>query len=79
MCKPIDVSSECCDFACRGGHGRTGTLVATMLGRLYGLPFSSAMRHTQAYHDTRLYPQGVRSPQTAVQRAQVRWQEHHHV
>jgi hypothetical protein len=56
---------------CRGGHGRTGTLVATMLGRLYGLPYSTALRYTQGYHDTRVYPQGVRSPQTAVQRAQV--------
>jgi hypothetical protein len=26
---------------CWGGHGRTGTLVATMLGRLYGLPYTS--------------------------------------
>ena len=55
----------------RGGHGRTGTLVAVMLGRLYDLPASTALRLTQAYHDTRVYPQGVRSPQTTVQRAQV--------
>lgn len=56
----------------RGGHGRTGTLVAVMLGRLYDLPASGALRLTQAYHDSRVYPQGVRSPQTTVQRAQVR-------
>lgn len=49
----------------------TGTLVATMLSRLYGLSYTLALRHTQAYHDSRVYPQGVRSPQTAVQRAQV--------
>lgn len=42
-----------------------------MLGRLYNLPYSTALRYTQGYHDTRMYPQGVRSPQTAVQRAQV--------
>jgi hypothetical protein len=49
----------------------TGTLVAVMLSRLYGLSYTHALRHTQAYHDSRVYPQGVRSPQTAVQRAQV--------
>ncbi|MEW5309729.1 MAG: hypothetical protein WDW38_001591 [Sanguina aurantia] len=57
---------------CWGGHGRTGTLVAVMLGRLYGLPYTTALRYTQAFHDARVYPQGVRSPQTPVQRAQVR-------
>lgn len=57
---------------CWGGHGRTGTLVAVLLGRLYGLPYTNALRYTQAFHDSRVYPQGVRSPQTPVQRAQVR-------
>ncbi|KAG2441085.1 hypothetical protein HXX76_003938 [Chlamydomonas incerta] len=57
---------------CWGGHGRTGTLVAILLGRLYGLPYTNALRYTQAFHDARVYPQGVRSPQTPVQRAQVR-------
>mmetsp|Transcript_39935 Transcript_39935/g.88741 ORF Transcript_39935/g.88741 Transcript_39935/m.88741 type:complete len:394 (+) Transcript_39935:213-1394(+) len=57
---------------CWGGHGRTGTLVAVILGRLYNLPYTTALRYTQAFHDSRIYPQGVRSPQTPVQRAQVR-------
>mmetsp|Transcript_2457 Transcript_2457/g.4125 ORF Transcript_2457/g.4125 Transcript_2457/m.4125 type:complete len:359 (+) Transcript_2457:184-1260(+) len=57
---------------CWGGHGRTGTLVAVMLGRLYNLPYTTALRYTQGFHDSRIYPQGVRSPQTPVQRAQVR-------
>ncbi|KAL6781468.1 hypothetical protein ACKKBG_A11270 [Auxenochlorella protothecoides x Auxenochlorella symbiontica] len=57
---------------CWGGHGRTGTVIATMLGRLYHLPVATALRYTQAFHDTRRYPQGVRSPQTPVQIAQVR-------
>ncbi|KAJ9527478.1 hypothetical protein QJQ45_025800 [Haematococcus lacustris] len=57
---------------CWGGHGRTGTLVAIMLGRLYNLPYTTALRYCQAFHDSRIYPQGVRSPQTPVQRAQVR-------
>jgi hypothetical protein len=56
---------------CWGGHGRTGTLISVMLGRLYNLPYTTAMRYCQAFHDSRVYPQGVRSPQTPVQRAQV--------
>ncbi|PRW34077.1 MAP kinase phosphatase 6 [Chlorella sorokiniana] len=57
---------------CWGGHGRTGTLIATMLGRLYGITCASALRFTQAFHDSRKFPQGVRSPQTTVQVAQVK-------
>eukprot|EP00887_Chlorella_sp_A99_P003451 scaffold7.g3451.t1 len=57
---------------CWGGHGRTGTLVATMLGRLYHVSCSGALRYTQAFHDSRKFPQGVRSPQTSVQVAQVK-------
>ena len=56
---------------CWGGHGRTGTLVATMLGRLYGLSADAALHYTQLFHDARRIPQGVRSPQTPVQVSQV--------
>lgn len=57
---------------CWGGHGRTGTLVALLLSQLYSLTADEALRYTQAFHDARRFPQGVRSPQTAVQRAQVK-------
>ena len=57
---------------CWGGHGRTGTLVAVVLSRLYGLTAPEALLYTQATHDTRKCPQGVRSPQTQVQIDQVR-------
>ncbi|PSC76737.1 MAP kinase phosphatase 6 [Micractinium conductrix] len=57
---------------CWGGHGRTGTLIAVMLGRMYGLTCAAALRYTQAFHDSRKYPQGVRSPQTTPQVAQVK-------
>jgi protein-tyrosine phosphatase len=57
---------------CWGGHGRTGTLVSIMLGLLYGLSAQEAMEYTQACHDARVFPQGVRSPQTQVQVQQVR-------
>jgi len=57
---------------CWGGHGRTGTLVAVMLGRIYGISYAAALHCTQTFHDSRRFPQGVRSPSTAMQRAQVR-------
>ena len=75
------LADDCCERVlrgerlyvhCWGGHGRTGTLIATMLGRLYNLPYTTAIRYCQAFHDSRVYPQGVRSPQTPVQRAQVK-------
>jgi hypothetical protein len=74
------LAEDCCDrvlrgekmyIHCWGGHGRTGTLVAIMLARLYNVSYTMALKFCQAFHDSRVYPQGVRSPQTAVQRAQV--------
>mmetsp|Transcript_7093 Transcript_7093/g.8180 ORF Transcript_7093/g.8180 Transcript_7093/m.8180 type:complete len:397 (-) Transcript_7093:465-1655(-) len=57
---------------CWGGHGRTGTLVGIMLGRLYNLGAVAAIRLTQQYHDSRVNPQQMRSPATAMQRTQVK-------
>lgn len=68
----ILVDREVLYVHCWGGHGRTGTLVSVILGRLYNLPSQAALRHTQAYHDAREVCAGVRSPQTPAQRAQVR-------
>lgn len=62
---------------CWGGHGRTGTLVCLILGKLYGLRATTALYLCQAYHDVRRYPQNVRSPQTAIQRVQVRKGSYH--
>lgn len=42
-----------------------------MLGRLYGVACGTALQYTQAFHDARRYPQGVRSPQTTPQVQQV--------
>jgi hypothetical protein len=56
---------------CRGGHGRTGTVVSIMLGLLYGLPPFEAMRWVQFCHDLRVAPMGTPSPQTEAQRQQV--------
>lgn len=66
------LSGERLYIHCWGGHGRTGTLVAVMLARLYGLKTNDAFAYTQAMHDVRRCPQGVRSPQTMVQIEQVR-------
>jgi predicted kinase len=41
---------------CRGGHGRTGTVCAILLGRLYSLSAKEAVARTQLYHDTRKIP-----------------------
>lgn len=75
------LADDCCQrilngeriyIHCWGGHGRTGTLVAIVLARLYGLTSIEALAYTQALHDVRRCPQGVRSPQTQVQIDQVR-------
>ncbi|CAE7596047.1 BHLH140 [Symbiodinium pilosum] len=41
---------------CRGGHGRTGTICAILLGRLYKLSPAEAMARTQVCHDVRQQP-----------------------
>lgn len=57
---------------CWGGHGRTGTLIAVILGRIYGLNADQALHYTQVSHDSRQNPQNISSPQTPSQIAQVR-------
>ena len=49
---------------CRGGHGRTGTICALLLGRLYNLPADAALARVQAYHDTRHNPVFTAQPGT---------------
>ena len=41
---------------CNGGHGRTGTISALLLGRLYGLAADEALRWYQRLHDMRASP-----------------------
>jgi len=45
--------------------------VALLLSSLYGVNAHVALEYTQALHDSRGNPQGVRSPQTRIQRDQV--------
>lgn len=59
---------------CWGGHGRTGTIVALLLGIMYDVSADDALALCNAYHAQRRYP-GRRqwtSPQTSSQYAQVR-------
>jgi protein tyrosine/serine phosphatase len=76
-----ELLEDCCErlmrhevlyVHCWGGHGRTGTLVAAMLGRLYGLQSAKALEYCQIFHDSRTCHQNARSPQTKAQRLQVR-------
>jgi len=59
---------------CFGGHGRTGVFVCLVLSYIYRISAAEALKRSQAYHDCRMEPQGVRSPQTVVQRDQVKRQ-----
>jgi protein-tyrosine phosphatase len=75
-----DLADDCCQrvlngqrlyIHCWGGHGRTGTLVAIMLSRLYGLTGLDALHYTQKMHDVRISSQNTASPQTRSQILQV--------
>lgn len=75
-----DLADDCCQrvlsgerlyIHCWGGHGRTGTLVAIMLARLYGLTGLEALHYTQKMHDVRISHQNTASPQTQSQILQV--------
>lgn len=59
---------------CFGGHGRAGVFSSLILSYLYRLTATEAMRRVQAYHDCRMVPQRAKSPQTVVQRDQVKRQ-----
>mmetsp|Transcript_5366 Transcript_5366/g.11071 ORF Transcript_5366/g.11071 Transcript_5366/m.11071 type:complete len:562 (+) Transcript_5366:1024-2709(+) len=65
------VAGEVVYLHCWGGHGRTGTLVAVILGMLYKISKAEALKRTQLYHDCRSCPLQVQSPQTFPQRMQV--------
>jgi len=57
---------------CWGGHGRTGVIVCLMLHLMYGLTADEALQRCQFLHDIRKLPIIVSSPQTFMQKDQVR-------
>ena len=50
------LAGDVCYIHCRGGHGRTGTVCALLLGLLHNLDGPAALAHFQALHDTRKMP-----------------------
>jgi len=55
---------------CWGGHGRTGTVVAILLGTLYDITPQEALQKVEEYHQMRVARRS-RSPETPSQCAQV--------
>ena len=49
-------NGEVCYLHCRGGHGRTGTVCALLLGIVHRLDGPAALATYQALHDTRTQP-----------------------
>jgi len=75
-----ELANDCCQrilrgerlyIHCWGGHGRTGSLVALILSRLYGLSALDALHYTQKMHDVRVASQNTASPQSRAQILQV--------
>jgi len=59
---------------CRGGHGRTGVIVAILIGKIGKLDAYEALEVAQKCHDHRQHSidkPGFTCPQTSVQRNQV--------
>eukprot|EP01065_Artemidia_motanka_P026266 TRINITY_DN3118_c0_g3_i9.p2 TRINITY_DN3118_c0_g3~~TRINITY_DN3118_c0_g3_i9.p2 ORF type:complete len:755 (+),score=298.74 TRINITY_DN3118_c0_g3_i9:62-2326(+) len=73
----LGLVRECCDRVnhgevlyvhCKGGHGRTGMLVACMLATLYDMPSMKALNATDTLHSQRKDTEDQCSPQTQEQR-----------
>jgi len=57
---------------CWGGHGRTGVIVCLVLHLIYKISAQEAIRFCELVHSQRVAQIDVRSPQTDMQREQVR-------
>jgi len=64
-------NGACVYIHCWGGHGRTGTVVGALLGRLYPLTPNQALQLTYQYHKQRKVTRGNCSPQSLAQCNQV--------
>eukprot|EP01063_Lacrimia_lanifica_P004724 TRINITY_DN1268_c0_g2_i1.p1 TRINITY_DN1268_c0_g2~~TRINITY_DN1268_c0_g2_i1.p1 ORF type:complete len:717 (+),score=232.49 TRINITY_DN1268_c0_g2_i1:69-2219(+) len=53
---------------CKGGHGRTGMVVACVLATIFDLPHMKALNQTDTLHSTRKDTEDQCSPQTQEQR-----------
>jgi hypothetical protein len=57
---------------CWGGHGRTGIMVCLVLKLMFNLSAEDAIAYCETVHAKRIQAIDVRSPQTEVQREQVK-------
>ena len=61
---------------CKGGHGRSGIVVAILLAHMFNLPPSQAIEYTTKYHNTREMKEKwkrIGSPQTREQKEFVNY------
>ena len=56
---------------CWGGHGRTGVVIAIVLGLVYGIDGASAIDAASSRHNQRAVQTGISSPQSPAQVRQV--------
>jgi protein-tyrosine phosphatase len=57
---------------CWGGHGRAGVIASIMIHLMFNLNALESMSLCKKLHDMRVYNLGVASPQTLIQRLQVK-------
>ena len=66
------LSGDCVYVHCWGGFGRTGTVIAILIGYLYGKDAETCLKLTTLFSQKRVYCGERRSPTTSVQFNQVR-------
>lgn len=74
LCKIINnlKNDEIVYIHCKGGHGRSGVVVASLLCNIYGMTSENALENTKKYHNNRLVMKDksrkIGSPQTSYQK-----------
>lgn len=69
---PFLLASPSCSYLhCLGGHGRTGTILALILGRVFGVSSDLALAWVKRTHAGRALGGQKHSPETPAQFAQV--------
>jgi ribA/ribD-fused uncharacterized protein len=72
ICNIIETTNDLIYLSCRGGHGRSGVVVATILCHKFGLSPEEALQQTTIYHSNRRILKDkwrkIGSPQTYTQK-----------
>lgn len=71
VAKVLDSKEPSMLLHCWGGHGRTGTIAAILLAKLYKLHYIETLQRVQAVHDCRQDARADFAPQTSTQFKQV--------